>query len=162
MHAALSAPLLGKVAQHCNTESASDRWRVIVSRYFVVAISSGFLFGVMDALVNANPLAQRLLTPFKPITRTTVNFVAGIVIDLFYGFVLAWIFLLLYSSLPGSTGLLKGITFGLIAWFFRVLMSALSQWVMFDIPIRTLVYLSLSGLMEMLIMGIVYGAFLNP
>jgi hypothetical protein len=133
-----------------------------MSTYIIVAIASGLLFGILDALINANPFAKGLLRPFEPITRTSANFVAGIVIDLFYGFVLAWIFLLLYSSLPGSTGLIKGLVFGVIAWFFRVLMSVLSQWVMFKIPIRTLVYLASSGLIEMLILGMVYGAFLAP
>ncbi len=133
-----------------------------MSRYIVVALVSGILFGFMDAVINANPLAQRLLKPFKPITRARVNFIAGIFIDLLYGFVMAWIFLLLYPSLPGSTDIVKGMAFGGIAWFFRVMMSVLSQWVMFDLPIRTLVYLAISGLIEMLIIGIVYGAFLNP
>ena len=133
-----------------------------MSTYIIVAIASGILFGVLDALINANPFAQGLLKPFEPITRPRVNFIAGIVIDLFYGFVLAWIFLLLYPSLPGSTGLLKGLAFGVIAWFFRVLMSVLSQWMMFKIPLRTLAYLAISGLIEMLILGLVYGAFLNP
>jgi hypothetical protein len=133
-----------------------------MSTYIIVASASGILFGVLDALINANPFAQRLLKPFEPITRANVNFVAGIAIDLFYGFVLAWIFILLYSSLPGSTGLIKGLAFGLMAWFFRVLMSVLSQWVMYKIPLRTLAYLAIAGLIEMLILGIVYGAFLNP
>jgi hypothetical protein len=133
-----------------------------MSRFIIVAIASGLLFGVMDALVNANPLAQRLLKPFKPISRVNVNFIAGIFIDLFYGFVMAWIFLLIYSSLPGSTYILKGLAFGLLAWFFRVLMSVLSQWVMFELPMTTLLYLSFSGLIEMLILGIVYGTFLKP
>jgi hypothetical protein len=75
---------------------------------------------------------------------------------------MAWIFLLFYSSLPGSTNIFKGLAFGVIAWFFRVLMSVLSQWVMFEIPLATLLYMAISGLIEMLILGIVYGAFLTP
>jgi hypothetical protein len=65
-----------------------------------------------------------------------VNFVAGIIIDLAYGFVLAALFQLLYPSLPGEVGLVKGVSFGLMAWFFRVVMSVASQWMMFKVPLK--------------------------
>jgi hypothetical protein len=32
------------------------------------------------------------------------------------------------------TGVRKGITFAIIIWFLRVVMGALSRWMMFDIP----------------------------
>jgi hypothetical protein len=116
----------------------------------------------MDALINANRFGQELLIPFKPIARREVNFIAGILIDLFYGFALAGIFLLISPSLICESYLLRGLLYGLIIWFFRVLMSVLSQWMMFDIPIRTLLYLAITGLAEMLLLGLVYGAFLRP
>jgi hypothetical protein len=53
-----------------------------MTRYIIVGIASGILFGILDALINANPLAQRLYDVYKPIARTSVNFVAGILIDL--------------------------------------------------------------------------------
>ena len=37
-------------------------------RYIIVSIASGVLFGAMDGLINANPLAQRLYEVYKPIT----------------------------------------------------------------------------------------------
>ncbi len=91
-----------------------------------------------------------------------MNFVAGIAIDIFYGFAMAAIFLLLYASLPGETGLVKGITFGVMAWFFRVVMQAASQSLMFKIPASTVLYSLGSGLIEMLILGILYGLALKP
>jgi len=130
--------------------------------YVIVAVVSGVLFGVLDAVINANPLAQRLLEIYKPIARTSVNPVAGVAIDLAYGFVLAGIFLLLYQSLPGGDGLLKGMSFALIAWFLRVVMSAASQWMMFRVPGRTLLYSLATGLGEMLILGVLYGLTLRP
>jgi len=133
-----------------------------MTTYVIVAVVSGTLFGVLDAVVNANPLAQRLLEAYKPIARTSINPVAGIVIDLAYGFVMAGVFLLLYESLPGSSGLLKGVSFALIAWFFRVVMSVASQWMMFRVPGRTLVYSLVTGLAEMLALGILYGLTLRP
>jgi len=131
-------------------------------RYIIVSIISGILFGVMDGLINANPFAQRLYEFFKPIAKTSVNVPVGILIDLVYGFVMAGIFLLLYKNLPGGTGLVKGIIFALIIWFFRVVMSAASQWMMFNVPVNALIYGLLAGLGEMLILGIFYGLILRP
>ena len=61
-------------------------------------------------------------------------------IDIAFGFVMAGVFLLFYESLPGGSGLLKGLSFALVAWFFRVVMSAASHWMMFQVPARTLLY----------------------
>jgi len=56
---------------------------------------------------------------------------------------------------------LKGLCFGLIAWFLRVLMYGLSNWVMFKIPAATLFYTLGAGLLEMLILGLLYGLVLH-
>ena len=133
-----------------------------MSKYPFVSILSGILFGAMDGVINANSLSQRLYEVYKPIARTSVDATAGIAIDLFYGFVMAGIFLLLYRSLPGATGWIKGLSFALLAWFFRVLMAAVSQWMMFRIPAATLAYLLVMGLGEMLLVGILYGFSLRP
>lgn len=130
--------------------------------YIIVSIASGVLFGIMDAVINANPLAQRLYNVYKPIAKTSLNIPAGIVIDLVYGFIMAGIFLLLYNSLPGELGIMKGISFAFLAWFFRGMMSVASQWMMFKIPARTLLYSLFAGLCEMLILGILYGLTLTP
>lgn len=129
-------------------------------RYIVVSAGTGLLFAVMDGLINANPLAQRLLAVYKPIARESVNAPAGVVIDLAYGFVMAGLFLLLASALPGGPTM-KGISFGLIAWFFRVAMSVAGQWVAFKIPPAALAYMLVTGLVEMLILGIIYGRALS-
>ncbi len=130
--------------------------------YVLVGLGSGILFGVLDGLINANPLAANLYEVYKPLARTNLNLSAGIVIDLLYGFVLAGLFLLLYQSLPGATGLLKGISFAVLVWFLRVVMYAASQWVMFNIPTGTVLYTLIAGLGEMLVLGIVYGLTLKP
>jgi hypothetical protein len=131
-------------------------------RYIIVSAISGVLFGILDAVVNANPLAQRLNAVYKPIARTSINPLAGTVIDLVYGFAMAGVFLLLYQSLPGEIGLVKGVSFALLAWFFRVVMSTASQWVMFSVPVKTLLYSLVTGLVEMLILGVLYGLTLKP
>jgi hypothetical protein len=131
-------------------------------RYSIVSITSGILFAIMDGVINANPLAQRLYQVYKPIAKTSINPFAGMVIDLVYGFAIAGIFLLLYKGLPGETGLLKGISFGILVWFFRVVMSTASQWVMFNVPNVALLYSIVTGLGEMLILGVLYGLTLKP
>ena len=131
-------------------------------RYIIVSVVSGILFGVLDGVINANPLAQRLYEVYKPIARTSINPLAGILIDLVYGFVMAGVFLLLYESLPGGTGLVKGVSFALLAWFFRVVMYAASQWVMFNVPVEASLYSLVTGLGEMLILGMLYGLTLKP
>ena len=133
-----------------------------MTTFVVVSVLAGILFGVMDAIINANPLAQGLYKVYEPIARTSLNPVAGVVIDLIYGFVMAALFVLLHQALPGTSGLAKGLSFGLIVWFFRVVMSVASQWLMFRVPFQTLVYSLVAGLAEMLVLGMLYGATLKP
>ncbi len=131
-------------------------------RYIIVSVVSGILFGILDGVIHANPLAQRLYEVYRPIARTSLNPLAGIVIDLVYGFILAGVFLLLYKSLPGETSLVKGASFALLVWFFRVVMYTASQWMMFNVPVGTLLYSLVAGLGEMLILGVLYGLTLQP
>ncbi len=133
-----------------------------MATYIIVSIAGGILFGMMDGLINANPLAVRLYEVFKPVARTVINVPAGVVIDLAYGFLLAGLFLWLYPALPGNTGLLKGVSFAVMLWFLRVAMGALSQWMMYTIPVNTLLYSLAAGLVEMLVLGILFGLTLRP
>jgi hypothetical protein len=130
--------------------------------YIIISVISGILFGLLDGVINANPVAQRLYEVYKPIAKTSINPLAGIVIDFVFGFVMAGVFLLLYNSLPGETGFIKGLSFAVLVWLFRVVMNAASQWVMFKIPVQTLLYSLVVGLGEMLILGVLYGLTLKP
>jgi hypothetical protein len=130
-------------------------------RYIIVSLVSGILFGILDGVVNANPLAQRLYAIYKPIAKTSVNAPAGLAIDLAYGFIMAALFLLLYKSLPGRTSLIKGMSFALLAWFFRDVMYTASQWMMFNVPGGALLYSLGTGFVEMLILGLLYGLTLK-
>jgi hypothetical protein len=133
-----------------------------MNTYVVVSILSGILWGVLDGFINANPVAQRLYEVYKPIARSSLNLAAGVAIDLMYGFILAAVFLLLYTSLPGETGLMKGLGFAILVWFFRVVMSVISTWMMFNVPVRTLLYTLFTRLAEMLVLGALYGLTLRP
>ncbi len=130
--------------------------------YIIVSVISGVLFGVLDGLINANPLAQRLYQVFKPIARTSLNAPAAIAIDLIYGFAMAGVFMLLYTNLPGEMGVLKGMSYAILIWFFRVVMYVASQWVMFKVPVTALLYTLITGLGEMLVLGGLYGLTLEP
>jgi len=129
--------------------------------FFLASILGGVLLGLMDGIINANPLARELFQVYAPIARKSINFIAGIAIDLVYGFIMAGIFLLLYASLPGTVGVVKGICFGILAWFFRVVMHAASQWMMYTVPIKTTLYTIFTGLVEMLVLGVLFGLILS-
>jgi len=131
-----------------------------VLRYVLVSIGSGILFGFMDGLINANPLARRLYKVFEPIAKTTINVPAGLLIDLVYGFALAAGFILLRSSLPGP-GWVQGLAFGGLVWFARVVMGVATQWMTLKIPTDALLYTLVTGLLEMLVLGLVYGLTLT-
>ncbi|UCH62262.1 MAG: hypothetical protein JSU77_10705 [Fidelibacterota bacterium] len=133
-----------------------------MTQYIIISVVSGILFGILDGLMNANPLARRLFEVYKPISRTSVNIPAGIVIDLVYGFAMAGTFLLLYSSLPGQAGWMKGVSFAVMIWFFRVVMYAASQWMTLKVPVGTVLYIVKAGFVEMLILGLLYGLTLEP
>jgi len=130
--------------------------------YIIGSIAGGLLFGLMDGLINANPLAVRLYAVFKPIARTSVNVPAGVAIDLAYGFILAGLFLMVYPSLPGQAGWVKGLTYGLLVWFFRVVMGVISQWMMYTVPVDALLYSVAAGLVEMLVLGLLFGLVVRP
>lgn len=131
-------------------------------RYIIISLVGGILFGTMDGLIHANPLARRLFEVYQPIARATLNVVAGILIDIAYGFILAAIFLLLYKSLPGQSGFLKGLSYAALVWFFRVVMQAASTWMMYRVPDQTIGYSLVTGLIEMMVLGVLFGVTLKP
>ena len=130
-------------------------------RFIISALLTGILFGTMDGLINGNPFAVKLMECYQPIARQSINIPAGLVIDLVYGFIISGIFLLIMPVLPTDYGIIKGLAYGLGIWFFRVVMGAVSNWMMFTVPVKTLVYILLAGLVEMLILGIVNGLIIK-
>lgn len=133
----------------------------MVLRYVLVSIGGGVLFGLLDGVIHANPLARRLYEVFQPIAKTSVNVPAGLAIDLLYGFALAGGFLLLRESLPGPAGAIQGLAYGGLVWFARVAMQVASQWMMWKVPARTLLYTLVAGLAEMLLLGLLFGLVLG-
>ncbi len=129
--------------------------------FALVSLGAGILFGFMDGLINANPLAQKLSAVYAPIAKTGINVPAGIAIDLVYGFVIVGIFTLLHTALPGQSGLVKGLSLGLGMWFFRVVMGVATTWMTQQVPLGLLGYQLAAGLAEMLILGAFVGILLQ-
>ncbi len=129
--------------------------------YIVVSVVAGLVFGSLDGLINGNRFARKLMSVYDPVARTSINVPVGLLIDLIYGFVMAGIFLLLYSSLPGASGWVKGLSYGLIMWFFRVVMFTATIGMIVQMPARALIYMLITGLAEMLIIGLIFGLCLT-
>ena len=132
-----------------------------MARFILTAVLTGLLFALMDGLINANPYAINLMEVYKPIAKQSVNIPMGLVIDLFYGFIISFIFIIIRPALPTESGIIKGLSYGLGIWFFRVVMGVISNYMMFNIPISALIYLLLTGLIEMLMLGILNGLILK-
>lgn len=124
----------------------------------LASLGAGVLFGVMDAALHANPLAQRLHADYAPIAKAEVNAVAGVAIDLVYGLVLVLVFRQIAPVLPGTGGVMAGLVFGLGVWFFRVVMSVATTWMSLRIRPALLVYQLSTGLAEMLVLGAFLGS----
>ncbi len=125
-----------------------------------VGVGAGLVFAILDGVLNANPLAQRLFAFYKPVAREAVRAPLGLAFDLISGVVMAGLFVLLAPALPGGP-VVKGLCFGAIAWFFRVAMGVAAQAVMLNAPGAALMYSLAAGLLEMSILGMMYGAALR-
>lgn len=133
-----------------------------IVRFLVVGLTSGILFAFADGVVNQNNLARAMYEYYKTIARPEAHISWIIGAFMLYGFVMTWIFEVLYNSLPGKSGLAKGTSYGIIAWFFRVFMYAITQWLIIAVPPKAIAYIMLAGLAEMLVMGWFYGIFMKP
>jgi hypothetical protein len=125
-----------------------------------VGIGAGVVFAILDGLLNANPVAQRVYAAYRPIARESVNAPLRLSFDIVSGVVMAALFAALMPALPGGA-LSEGLAFGVMAWFFRVAMGVAGQAVMFNLPASMLAYALVAGLAEMSILGALYGLTLR-
>lgn len=132
-----------------------------MKQFIIASIATGLLFGIMDGLINGNPYAVKLMECYKPIAKHIINIPIGLLIDLLYGFIISGIFMILIQVLPTEYGIVKGITYGIGMWFFRVAMNVISSWMMFTVPGKTLIYMIITGLIEMIILGILNGLIIK-
>jgi len=129
-------------------------------RVLAVGAAVGVVFAILDGLLNTNPVAQRVYAVYRPIARQSVNALLGLSFDIVSGVVMAALFVALLPALPGGP-VVKGLAFGIMAWFFRVAMGVAAQAVMFNVPGSALAYMLLTGLLEMGILGSLYGIALR-
>jgi hypothetical protein len=133
----------------------------VLLRVLAVGLGTGVTFAILDGVLNANPVAQRLYAVYRPIARESVNAPLGLVVDLVSGIVMAAVFAALAPVLHGGPWT-RGLAFGLLVWYFRVAMNVAGQAVMFNIPAPALLYSLASGLVEMALLGLLLGFALRP
>ena len=147
---AMHHPIL--VYTHAKRSRGRWRWYHMLSKFVLFALAPTALwFNAHQHIAYGGLLGQYYLEGLVPYLQT-----------FFVSWGVSAVYLLLYASLPGGSGLVKGLSFALLTWFFRVVMYAASQWVMFSIPARAVVYTLATGLGEMLVVGMLYGITLAP
>ena len=129
-------------------------------RRIFVGLIAGVALLMLDGVLNANALAQRLYAVYHPIARPGVNAIAGSAIDLAYGVILVAIFVTLRPSLPGRTRLMKGLSFGVMVWFMRVVMRVAGEWVTMTVPNATHAYTLAAGLVQVLLVAAIIALLL--
>jgi hypothetical protein len=131
-----------------------------VGRFLVAGIAASVLFMVLDmALGMAGGLIGTkvfgLSAAQPPGFEKKARF--ALIFEVINGFMLALIFALIHTSLPGQ-GWVKGISYGLIVWGLRVVMWAFSTYVMTDMSPILIGINVVTGLVEVLILGVVIAA----
>ncbi len=126
-------------------------------KYVIISIISGIGFGILDLIINSLPIARKMHEYYQPVSRQKVDVLGGILINVFFGFAMAGLFILLSGCLPGGPGWVKGLSFAVMIWFIRVVMRAFSSRVTETVPGGSLVYMLASGLVEMVLIGLLYG-----
>jgi hypothetical protein len=126
-------------------------------RLIVAGIVASVLFLVLDAVLGmAGGFigAQVFGLPFEQPPGIEAKMKFGLVFELINGFMLAVIYAVIHPSLP-ARGWKKGISYGLIVWGLRVVMWAFSTYMMTDMAPVSIAINVVTGLIEILILGIV-------
>lgn len=130
--------------------------RIIIGGIFIGLLL--LVLGVISGFFSVSVFKLPMFVSDSTLWRREFNPALSIFLDIIYGIVLAGLFNLLYLSIPGE-GVLKGISFGLIIWFFKVVMAMGSIRIMFNVSDQILIYWTFSGLLELVIIGSILGIF---
>lgn len=131
-----------------------------VVRLIVAGVVASVLFLLLDAVLGmaGGFIGANLFgLPSQQPPGIEAKMKLGLAFELINGFMLAVIYALIHSSLPGQ-GWQKGIPYGLIVWGLRVVMWAFSTYMMTDMSPITISITVGTGLIEVLILGIVIAA----
>jgi len=144
-----------------NIFSPRQKGQISLPRVIIGGIFIGLLLlvlGVISGFFSVEVFKLPIFVSDSTLWRHEFNPALSIFLDIIYGIVLAGLFNLLYMSIPGE-GVVKGISFGLIIWFFKVVMAMGSIRIMFNVSDKILIYWTFSGLVELAIIGSVLGIF---
>ena len=131
-----------------------------VKRLIVAGIAASVLFLVLDMMLGAVGgliVANVFRVPFQQPPGIEAKIRFGLLFELINGFMLALIYAVIYRCLPGRSWQ-KGISYGLIVWGLRVVMWAFSTFMMTDMPPALIAITVVTGLIEVLILGVVIAA----
>jgi len=131
-----------------------------VKRLVVAGIVASVLFLVLDAaLGTAGGFigAEVFGLPVEQPPGFEAKMKFGLIFELINGFMLAVIYAVIHPSLPGR-GWKKGISYGVLVWGLRVVMGAFSTYMMTDMSPILIAITVVTGLIEVLILGIVIAA----
>jgi hypothetical protein len=127
-----------------------------VKRLVMTGIVTAILFLVLDMVLGAGGglMAQALGVPSTQPSGIEAKIPFGLIFEVVNGFMLAVIYAIIQPSLPGR-GWQKGLSYGLVVWGLRVVMWAFSTYMMTDMSPILIVITVITGLIEVLILGIV-------
>lgn len=138
-----------------------NKGQISVRRIVIGGIFIGLLLlisGVVAGFFSVSVFKMPIFVSDSTLWRQEFSPYLSVSLDIIYGIILAGLFNLLYISIPGE-GIMKGISFGLIIWFFKTVMAMGSIRVMFNVSDKVLLYWTFSGLLEMLVIGTILGIF---
>jgi hypothetical protein len=116
----------------------------------VCGIVTGLLFILFDMIIAI--ATSPIFLPYSELAiwKTPPNISAGLVFDFINGFILVAVYTVLYNGIPG-VGWPRGFNYGIIVGLFRVVMTAFSSIVMYNIPSVLIVTSLLTGYIEIVI-----------
>jgi hypothetical protein len=137
---------------------------VNVGRWVVTGLVAAVLFLVLDMALGmlGGWIGKRFFgVPSAQPAGIEAKIKFGIAFELINGFLLATIYALIQTGLPGR-GWTKGASYGLIVWALRVVMWAFSTYMMTDLAPVTIGITVGTGLIECLILGVVIALIYGP
>ena len=151
-----SQTVVNRVYNQASIYRVRKELAVNVGRLVVSGIVASVLFLVLDAGLGmaGGWIGQRFFgLPFTQPEAMEDKMKAGLVFELVNGFILAAVYAVIHSCLPGA-GWVKGVNYGLIVWALRVVMWAFSTYLMTDMPPTTISITVVTGLIEVLVIGV--------
>jgi hypothetical protein len=127
-----------------------------IGRFLLAGLVASVLFLVLDmALGMAGGLVATKLfgLPATQPPGIEKKMRLALLFELINGFMLALIFALIQTGLPGQ-GWVKGLSYGLIVWGLRVVMWAFSTYMMTDMSPILIGINVVTGLVEVLVLGV--------